>query len=81
MQYCNKLCLERDWPRHKKECTDGKYPPDANKDKAGSMVVDDPAFWAPYAATDVLNLDKNEGSYYDDRLQVLLLPRTCTPID
>lgn len=28
--------------------------------------------WIPYAATDVLNLEKNEGRYFDDELNILL---------
>lgn len=35
------------------------------------MVAESSSFWCKYPATDVLNLDQNEGRHFDDRLDLL----------
>ncbi|KJZ73421.1 hypothetical protein HIM_07215 [Hirsutella minnesotensis 3608] len=72
--YCKEACREHHWPEHKRDCTIDLSAASAistrNCDSGGDKFVLK-SFWSSYAATDVLNLDKNEGRYYDGDLDLL----------
>lgn len=73
--YCSQECRESHWPKHHVECVVGFSPPDDNNPdlKKDEDSWKDPWFWAKHAATDVLNLEKNEGKEFDGALDILLL--------
>ncbi|KAM4055726.1 MYND finger domain-containing protein [Hirsutella rhossiliensis] len=76
--YCDAACRERHWDVHRPDCT-RDFAVKCNEASAADMDDEDDdliaaestSFWCKYPATDVLNLDKNEGRYYDDRLDLL----------
>lgn len=45
------------------------------------MSAEATSFWCKYAATDVLNLDKNEGRCFDGQLHLLFTGGWCSPDD
>ncbi|PHH84598.1 hypothetical protein CDD83_1680 [Cordyceps sp. RAO-2017] len=76
--YCDGVCRERDWPSHKADCNKNiERELQSFFDRAKDSGEDDDAakvphtFWARCPATDVLQLDKNEGRYFDDELHLL----------
>lgn len=73
--YCSQECRESHWPKHRDECVVGFSPPDDNNPdlKKDDDSWRDPWFWAKHAATDVLNLEKNEGKEFDGALDILLV--------
>ncbi|KAH6603548.1 hypothetical protein Trco_008323 [Trichoderma cornu-damae] len=75
--YCSEECREAHSETHKAQCPPVGAP--ASKSKApDDGIPDHPSFdngifWANYAATDILNLEENEGAEYSGPLRVLLL--------
>lgn len=59
------------WEFHKPDCI-----PEVIKDaipKPGDdLHAQELRFWAPYPATDLLNLPENEGSNFDGKLRILI---------
>ncbi|KAI9158920.1 lactose permease [Paramyrothecium foliicola] len=81
-EYCSERCRERSWGSHRKECIGGKYLDDIeqmqqNLGKSHGIGPKPPSeyrgLWAKYAAADILNLEKNEGPYYDGLLKLLIV--------
>ncbi|KND89023.1 hypothetical protein TOPH_06313 [Tolypocladium ophioglossoides CBS 100239] len=69
--YCGHECRERHWAKHKDFCSVYIVP---KPQKTDSDMDDEPiniSPWSCSAATDVLNLEKNEGRHFDDYLSLL----------
>ncbi|OAA33969.1 MYND finger family protein [Metarhizium rileyi] len=94
--YCGDTCRVRHWGVHKLDCKKTQVFERLGDSLAGEQ--DDaryyPTFWAGYAATDILNLEKTEGRFFDGELSLLLagqspfrhfiysllkIPKTATP--
>ncbi|UNI16475.1 hypothetical protein JDV02_002906 [Purpureocillium takamizusanense] len=68
--YCDSACLKRDWGMHKRDCCaeipDDRGPPPTVDTRSRKC------FWSIEPATDMINLEKNEGVGFDDELRLLL---------
>ncbi|ODA81265.1 hypothetical protein RJ55_04229 [Drechmeria coniospora] len=79
-QYCDARCRERDRPSHNQFCRADLHLSYADiidhAGEEGSADIEADAghdwFWSNHAATDVLQLEKNEGKYYNGDLHLLL---------
>ncbi|PNP46472.1 hypothetical protein THARTR1_10794 [Trichoderma harzianum] len=74
--YCSEECRENDLEDHHASKVLPCYP--RSTEYPNGEIPDHPffetiTFWANYAASDVLNLAKNEGSHFDGFLRLLLL--------
>ncbi|KAK5994600.1 hypothetical protein PT974_05079 [Cladobotryum mycophilum] len=70
--YCGKICQEADWKHHKEVCQLVISHPRMEKSDIEELPsFDEDSFWASYGATDILNLEQNEGAWYDDELSIL----------
>ncbi|KAJ6441516.1 MYND finger family protein [Purpureocillium lavendulum] len=68
--YCDPACRKKHWAVHKLECCadfPGKHKPAIDEAVDGKST-----FWAREPATDVINIEKNEGIGYDDNIRLLL---------
>ncbi|KAH7308116.1 hypothetical protein B0I35DRAFT_483397 [Stachybotrys elegans] len=74
--YCSEQCKEAHWGYHKPECVGANRPQppfDTRKQTSLSEAgVIDSKYWGRYPATDILNLEKNEGLHFNGQLRVLL---------
>ncbi|KHN97544.1 MYND finger family protein [Metarhizium album ARSEF 1941] len=76
--YCENACRIAHWPDHKRDCKNKHY----SRGLATAIAIGPQrdsqsylSFWSNYAATDVLNLEKNEGRFFNGTLSIFLSGR------
>ena len=70
LKYCEPACRNRDWQFHKRECL-ADLPAERGPPVTESNV-NKTSFWGMEPATDIINIEKNEGIGYQGELRLLL---------
>ncbi|KAG8417018.1 hypothetical protein J3459_013071 [Metarhizium acridum] len=72
--YCDHACRARHWPEHKLACEKTHDHQVSNDVQADERKDVDSyfTFWSNYAATDLLNLEKNEGRFFNGMLSMFI---------
>ncbi|KAH7140702.1 hypothetical protein EDB81DRAFT_692084 [Dactylonectria macrodidyma] len=73
--YCSDECRRFHWTSHNRSCVGPlrRRVLDDLNDKNINQLREDPCYWAKHAATDVLDLARNEGKEFDGTLELLLV--------